>query len=1092
MNPMQRLELCQVVIFIEKGGYGFVKSIINPNNDFFFHISVFQRSHLHLLETSENNSNHHRVPLSLKVWINVEYNQPENRYKVDKVYSNLELSEPEVIQQIAQYLNKLIYKKHLILCLDNLPNSLFLSEELFLNLRSSIKFIVLVYIYKELGETENFSKLLKIAGNSDIADVNNHLKLLPLRIKSNPYLIPILHPHEQTEALLTKVHTSDLSQDLINQISNTLNNLKPEDKQVFLNKLPSNIQVKPVILSHFSLERQGQIIFQVFSLESIPESYFSIVKNLIESLPDQQFDLFKLLPKSIQDNRLESLNNISRIRVMAEELDEANKIEDFIIKASVIIRQMSDTERDKCIRFMRPSWLLEDQIFSAFNPLTQAKIIIQHLSENQITIQWIEIINSLLQRFKSYTQLFYKLPSERQPESFHLLDQSAQSQIIRSLTKVDKISLSKEWYPHIEEHLKQHDKDLEVFQLLPQSYQDQYDYIDLLSKECKINLLRKIVSNNIKLSRGWDKHIQALLQDKSSDVLVFELLPKTDQDRDEYFELLSSRGRLQAIKNLYSKNLNLSEIWCSRIKVLLLDYPDDLELFQLLPQAHQEQDKYFKLLSNRCQLKVIKQSCSGKQNVPEIWHRRIQRLLSSYPDDLELFQLLPQAYQEQDEYFELLSSRCQLRVIKQLFSDNQDLPEIWCRRIQRLLPSYPDDLELFQLLPQVHQEQDEYFSLLNKYSKIEITYRDFKQSMSKTWGLLTVHEKILCVFKIAKYTSAEVVKNTVLPTLRESHAHQEENSLIFALLQLLRCRFDNDYRKSIGFDAIDKKIVKYICSQANQALSTSEHVNLGNLLPKCAMGLLDYCEAKILREDKAWCTRLGCTCSTSQPQAPITKQNPYIDLQQHYSVFGDKQGAVITADINKDWQQWTLVELIYASGLLPETSTNNETSEIDGFQFERSLNNYIRKLASWINKINEIKHRMRCRYCSSIMPHDIEYSKHSVRFNVTVFHCPHTDSEPYLPHDKDIYINECWGCKNIIDSRESRIQQWYLGRAYYVCIHCSSGHTQLIPGQICPSCGHDYSSLPSRPNTMKECPNCHHKIKLPSPWIMERFQHEVE
>lgn len=457
------------------------------------------------------------------------------------------------------------------------------------------------------------------------------------------------------------------------------------------------------------------------------------------------------------------------------------------------------------------------------------------------------------------------------------------------------------------------------------------------------------------------------------------------------------------------------------------------------------------------------------------WCHHIKNLLIKWPGALHLFYKLPQSCQEKDEYFNLLNSDCQLQVISKLCIDTLVLSDAWCMRIKDLLARSPNQLTLFRKLPQSFQEQEEYFSLLDKFLKVNLTCEYLIEKASYYfWSLLKTDEKVFCIFKIAQNYEVLEISN-ILIILIESHKVSPENNLIVALLKLLRCKIDSKYRSYISFDDIDKLICEYICEEAHKSKDNDVLLDMGGLFLECAMRKLKYCEAKIWKRDEygdiAWCTKLRTHCSTYQPSS------------------SENHGAIIGADLDKNWSNWTFVELLTVAKILPKTSKQKDLKIIHGYSESLVyINHYISKLSSWVNKIRDMQNRMRCQYCSRIMPHDINYSKFSFVNNVTIFHCLHSKTQPLLPHDKDVYINQCWGCDHVIDSRESKVKQIYMGVSYYVCIDCGSGHKKQKPGKICPNCGYDYSYLPSYANCTKECPMCHHKIKLPAPWKMEKFE----
>lgn len=40
------------------------------------------------------------------------------------------------------------------------------------------------------------------------------------------------------------------------------------------------------------------------------------------------------------------------------------------------------------------------------------------------------------------------------------------------------------------------------------------------------------------------------------------------------------------------------------------------------------------------------------------------------------------------------------------------------------------------------------------------------------------------------------------------------------------------------------------------------------------------------------------------------------------------------------------------------------------------------------------------------------------------------------PHKKSAYVNKCWNCSSVIDSRNPRIERFYIASLGYICLHC--------------------------------------------------------
>jgi hypothetical protein len=136
---------------------------------------------------------------------------------------------------------------------------------------------------------------------------------------------------------------------------------------------------------------------------------------------------------------------------------------------------------------------------------------------------------------------------------------------------------------------------------------------------------------------------------------------------------------------------------------------------------------------------------------------------------------------------------------------------------------------------------------------------------------------------------------------------------------------------------------------------------------------------------------------------------------------------------------------------------------------------YVPQLAGWVNRLGEIRGRLRCRKCQEFMRPEREYAKFLARYHTTVVSCPNGRD-----HDSHVYLNHCWACERIIDSRESPFQV----EGLHLCIACGSGPEEssaFTQADICPKCGmRDSMTHDSETSRYWICANCRHKIRLPA------------
>ncbi|WP_282155900.1 cold shock domain-containing protein [Cytobacillus gottheilii] len=341
-------------------------------------------------------------------------------------------------------------------------------------------------------------------------------------------------------------------------------------------------------------------------------------------------------------------------------------------------------------------------------------------------------------------------------------------------------------------------------------------------------------------------------------------------------------------------------------------------------------------------------------------------------------------------------------------------------------------------IPEKHiLKYDDLFVLTPPQKQVELVWEDLEQR----WSKLSNTAKVMAVYKSAKENDKKL---SIINKLKD---HSENNLLVRAFILILSTKdYKEGYReKGINpFQRAHEMIQDYFINSIEYPKT-----QLAIILPNCNHNETYFCEGRIwfessMQADKkktdmfgneiAFCPRKAGSC-----------------------VVGDF-GARLYSNIKKEWRYWTLYELIEDCGLepnLPELQKNDV---------------YVMKLNGWINRLLEIKERMKCSYCKETMVTDMRYAKNLAVYNSTVARCRYNHETVYLTH--------CWACHNIIDSRESK----HKVNGFHICINCGSGPKNNVQdsyrqGDFCPRC---YSPNMERVGyKIKECKVCYHKIKLP-------------
>lgn len=235
-------------------------------------------------------------------------------------------------------------------------------------------------------------------------------------------------------------------------------------------------------------------------------------------------------------------------------------------------------------------------------------------------------------------------------------------------------------------------------------------------------------------------------------------------------------------------------------------------------------------------------------------------------------------------------------------------------------------------------------------------------------------------------------------------------------------------------------LLDWVLSEAWHSITPIE---LDPILPRCRIGEVTYCEGRPLPADEervthVFCPRLSRRCD---PGIARVYPNPELALEE-----------------------WSLLELLDMIGVSPTAQGVRDPAE------------YVPKLAGWINRLNEIRSHMQCRICRKTMVFNGQYAKNLARYNATIFSCREGDG-----HDSNVYLNHCWACRKLIDSRDSRVRV----EGYYLCLSCGSGpqfSDTFTQGDLCPKCGYPKMAAVEGSLPSLRCRNqaCQHVIKIPT------------
>jgi hypothetical protein len=234
--------------------------------------------------------------------------------------------------------------------------------------------------------------------------------------------------------------------------------------------------------------------------------------------------------------------------------------------------------------------------------------------------------------------------------------------------------------------------------------------------------------------------------------------------------------------------------------------------------------------------------------------------------------------------------------------------------------------------------------------------------------------------------------------------------------------------KSDEIEKSEPSLVKLVESQVlawlKDGVLEKKIGELGRLLPRCTMGEAPFCEAKLPGVDP----KTGHVYDF--PFCPRTKKGC--------------SAAIVKSDFRKPISGWGLFELC-------------EEAQDDGRKTE------INTLAGFANRALEISsRRMSCLDCDAPLTLNPKYSKHYASYMVTVMRCSSDCGAT------EVYLNHCFNCQRIIDSRESKHPD-PSAKSLFLCISCANG---LKPW--CPECGNPATEEVF--GNSRKCSTCGHRV----------------
>lgn len=361
----------------------------------------------------------------------------------------------------------------------------------------------------------------------------------------------------------------------------------------------------------------------------------------------------------------------------------------------------------------------------------------------------------------------------------------------------------------------------------------------------------------------------------------------------------------------------------------------------------------------------------------------------------------------------------------------------WEKRVDEFLFLLPEEIIIL----------DPFLQFLPPKRQVELTWESVVNNTWSEWYRISSKAKILTIFRALK-------ENIEFP---EASLFKSETDPVVRFSCLL---FWAKFNKNLLFSQVHLCFQEYVTTIAWEL---DFPLDFSPLLPSCkneSVTHVKYCEGRYWKEKQiekngkkqtltiAFCPRLKKECEVFNGQDSSGNCQYY--------------GARLLPVLSQDWSEWSMLELLNACNITPV---------LRGL---RDPIGYVPKVSGWINRLMEIRERLKCSVCQKVMIPNQKYAYRWAAYNMTIVSCNCGNG-----HDNNVYLNHCWGCYSIIDSRESRHQL----EGLYICINCGSGPQDsgtYSQGDVCPNCG-----VKVRMNSIDHfnrrlrCNSCGHQIQLP-------------
>lgn len=322
------------------------------------------------------------------------------------------------------------------------------------------------------------------------------------------------------------------------------------------------------------------------------------------------------------------------------------------------------------------------------------------------------------------------------------------------------------------------------------------------------------------------------------------------------------------------------------------------------------------------------------------------------------------------------------------------------------------------------------------------------------WQMMTETMKIRLLMYLSDFAEEERAARRWFGKLQVIRQWEDErkNVLVCAILQFFAGIYIEASASYLdNFLKAHDMLMAYITDCFNQGLDMTPELSV--LLEHCRS---NSCSENVLCDGRSWvsqnrvyCPRRGYPCEY------------YTDMDLTKTIFrtARREGCPT------DYKDFSFMDFLL--------SLNRERIPDLTRIGIRKREEYPFRISAYVNSLIRLRPHMKCSQCGELFHPRFQYAKLlTARLPITVFNCSKLGQEG--EHDYDVYLNFCYRCHEIIDSRECccreklsasgefegviPVQENMPGPrseyGQYLCMHCGgSAHVNPEKNPVCPKCG---------------------------------------